>query len=299
MFKNIYPDFNRGSIKTENYFKDKKYSIPYMKINYYETGEVKDSLFFNLDGQLEGYCYYFLLDKGYSKKTHFKNGKKEGLQIVSFNDGKKIFQFYRGGELNGVEYVYNNNNKLLSEFLWIEGEAVMRKVLNDYIPGDTMFTVNENKDMIDSFAILEDTLTVAEYSIKVNQDKSMNDFETIGSLIIKNGKVDEQNPYNWYVCTNLKDTIQVGKRISVELNSYQNFYDDSMEVSIKIGDMNSNLEFKEQPEEFKLKKGNNSLVFALSNQNLGYNILTGKVIYKLNGKLLREVIFYDDYYVVE
>jgi hypothetical protein len=55
--------FKDGSVKTRKFFNSKNDTLPYLSVNFDKDHEVKDSLFFNKRGELNGKCFYNVKEK--------------------------------------------------------------------------------------------------------------------------------------------------------------------------------------------------------------------------------------------
>ncbi len=298
--------FKDGSIKTRSFFNSKNDTLPYLIVNFYECHDVKDSLYFNNKGELNGKCFYNLKKKKYWYTTHYINGIEEGERIIHFENGYKIYQWNKDGKLNCIQHTYKNNI-LASEFLLIEGETIARKIRTTQYPGDTIVTavLKDNGEISKSFKLLEDTVMVEEYSLRKNLIDTSNKYlirnpddkyVTIGSLVFRNGKLDKSSSDNWYVSTSIEDTVKIGQELNLELGSYQDL---GKEVSavVKIGKLNSNFELSEIYSELELESANFEMGIGVISDSIGYNLLTGIVYYKRNDKVIREALIFEDYYV--
>jgi hypothetical protein len=294
--KEFYPS---GKIKLEEFYYSKYDSIPYMAIGYYKSGEVKDSFYYNSEGKLSGYCYHFDKKENFTKYTTYKNGVRNGVLLVEFKDGRKMKEYFKENVLNGIQTSFDNAGNIESEYLWIEDVPVARRLHRRYLPGDTLTAiVNDHGKLSNFFEIVKDSITSIEYSIIKEVLNSKFEFETIGSLHLKDGKIDEYSKFNSYNYLQLNDTIKYGEALNVELATYLP-KDANMHLIVRLGEMDSEFNFKDTVREIQLTKGITSFSFQINNYQKGYNLLIGEVHYLIDTNEIGRTFIFEDFVVVD
>lgn len=116
--------FPTGKIQFIQYFSSKTDINPFMQIDYFENGVVSDTLLFDKNGLLDGKQYYNFPSKNYHRWSYYKNGVRVGLNLMDYNDGRRVIQHYKNNVLHGIEYQWNQEGLLNKNILWINGVAI-------------------------------------------------------------------------------------------------------------------------------------------------------------------------------
>jgi hypothetical protein len=289
--------YSSNKIKSIKYFYTKDDLNPYSIINYLESGEVKDSLFFDIEGKLHGTCYYNEKNEGYLKWTNYTKGRKDGFLRVEYNDGRKTIENFENDLLHGIVVNYDRLGKPISEYLYINDTVVARKLYKLYLPSDTAFGIMNNSQRDTVLSLVKDTITLIEYSIHFKDN-----YKTIGSLHLKNDKVDSLSNFNSYTYLYMPDTISLGNVLNVNFHAFLSFNKeakDSTYLVVKLGKMNSDFTFKDSIREIRTKKGVMDFDIEINKYQKGYNLLTGKVQYMLDDMVIGTSLLFEDFVVVD
>ncbi|WP_143525215.1 toxin-antitoxin system YwqK family antitoxin [Labilibacter marinus] len=291
--------YSSGELESIRYSHGNRDSVPYKIINYYKSGEVKDSLRFNSEGRLHGTCYNYIRKEQYQKWTNYSHGLLNGLLRVEYDDGRRLSQYFNNDKSNSIQANYDKMGKLYSEYLWLEDTVVARKLYREYKPGDTITTIRKDNGLKDTtIYIADNTFTTIEYAIA----KSKFYFETIGSLDFRNRNVDVHSLFNSYTYVTLEDTIYKGSSLNVNLKSYMPFSEKEKEeihLVVKLGEMYPNFTFKDTIREIRTEKGVVDFNFQIDKYRKGYNLITGDIHYMLDSIKLGTVLLFEDFVVVD
>lgn len=110
--------FKNGKIK----FKHVAYGDSLLIMNYFESGQIKDS-FWNVKEQVEGIVKVWYEDGKVEKYLNYKNGLKDGLCIWYFRNGQiDVKRYYRNDTMNGPSTEYFENSVIRLDVPFKNGE---------------------------------------------------------------------------------------------------------------------------------------------------------------------------------
>jgi hypothetical protein len=290
--------YDNGEVKEKAYLYSSKDTIPYKIIHYYEDGSVKDTLFYSSKGELNGICYYFDKKLEKTKNVYYI----EGVRIytaVYYSDGKRLNQHSKGEEIIGKQYIFNKQGNVLYEMFWINGKPVAEKDVVCFYPGDTLKNVLvDNKGQHTSINIEVDTTVTHVYSLLSERNDGKANKRTIGTLTFKEGLIDT-SMYHSYHHVLMKDTIKYGELLEISFKGYYGKFNSNVHLELLLGEMNSDLTFLDKIIRYKTNKGDLDIQFTLDKYKKGYNVLTGIVNLMRDTVLVRQALFFEDFYVVD
>ena len=300
---NIHIDkkfYENNQIESISFFKSMSDTVPFKSINYYQNGEVKDTLYYNNEGLIEGSVFSNFPADGYYVKYNYKNNLRHGKAEVIYHDGSgEAIVYYKNDSLNCIEYRYDSDNNITNKFLWIDDDCTFYVDIIRLEIGDTTLNILDTYDgRTETLNIIQDSLlTLYEF-----HNLSLNPPQCIGSLIYRNGIIDKNLSGNSYHEINiLSKTINYGEPLDVEIEGYFGGFrnrDDYFLVAT-IGELNSNLLFDKNSSSFEGKKGNPKLRFLITDYQKGYNLLLGYLDLRRekDSTLIKRTIIFDDFYV--
>lgn len=290
--------YESGELRSSAFYKTKNDTIPFKKINFYKTGEVEDTSYYNSAGELEGFLYYYNMDGKYIRWAQYSKGNRNGKTIIKKKDGSQIIQFYKNDTLNGIEYQCNNNGQLLREVLWINDQALALKEINRPNIGDSVVNyIRTSNGVQRKVEFIDDSLTIHTY-FKLQAEE----IKAIGSLLFRNDEIVEGQIFNSYHQVIIAEKIISGEPLEIRVDGYFGNFGSSMDVYMEVvigKELDQYFEPKNKVEVFRSEKGVLSLEFKINDYDIGYNLLLGKVNLKRDSTLLHECILFEDFEVVE
>ena len=180
--------YKDGKLKSSKYFHNDD-TLPYIKIDYYQSGEVKDSLKYDLLGRLSGVLYFNYLSDRYHKWTKYERGKANGPSFVFKSDGTKIIQHFIDGQVQGVETQFHSTG-LIRKVYWSRGKPLFYRDVVSLMPGDTVESVllTQEKKGLEKQILTKKKKS--EFVYRIEGDKSYSigslDMDTLGNVIKSN-----------------------------------------------------------------------------------------------------------------
>ena len=282
--------YESGQIKSIE-FASKVSSYPEKKINYYLTGEVKDTLRYDSLGNLTGRIYSFHKENDYYKWTEYLSGKANGKSTVFKADGSKIIQYFKDDKLYGIEE-QNYPNGFQRQVCWLNDKPLFYKEIKSVEIGDTLKTLTFTQDGINEIIQISDDKYILESVFKVEKDKSL----CIGSLQTNETGIIRNSLFNSYVKTSCKEQYNIGEPVKICLEGFfGNFKDIHIQVEVyELSDTlcstSNNAIYTSMTDELKV-------CFNVKNPILGYNLTIGKVQLFRDEDLLHETYFFKDFLV--
>ncbi len=280
------------------YYKTKADSIPYLIVEYYKDGIIKDSSYYNDRGKKNGYSYFCDIVKNYTRECNFKNGIKEGTLKAKFTNGYYVIAHYANGNWNGINYEFSNDNKILYKKLYLNNKLFYSERSYYLSKGDTIESKIITKDKISLInrIIDSDNVITKEYYGHLYSDTTF-----IGSLVYRNNELrDDYNENNYHEIF-AKDTILNGETLDVKVvGHFGNFEKRNTYIKVVIGSLKStsNLIFDDNTQEFGSKIGNHQVSFTIDDYHKGYNLILGKVLLMRDSTIINESIIFEDYTVL-
>lgn len=239
----------------------------YVKYIYYEDGvSVKEKFIYISQEELKknkNYQYVSFFENGNLRLyTEIKNGKKNGDFFFYYNNGNfRRTTNYINGMIHGVDRTYNEEERLLTEILYLNDQKIIWKnfAIFDTIPGYSIYEiVNDTAIEYGYYAFNEDN--------SINQD-------------------------SWYYYTEAKDTINFGKELDVKVGFYGGY---NAVGELQLGELNEKKEFKEIQEIQTFKIKDNVVEFKYKPKKRGNNLILGKIICTA-GEIENGVEYSDDF----
>ncbi len=295
--ENFYPN---GAVKLKSYYRSKKDSIPYLIVKYFEDGKTEDSTYYNDLGNKEGYSYSDVRDKEYRRELNYKNGIIDGVCKAFIYGGGCLIQHYKNGKWHGINYTYDEYNRLFKRSLYVNGKPLIMETTDFLKKGDTVEIERTTRTGISTFKQIVDCDSL---KLKQYYDISNEGFEFISSLSYKNYDTIENNTKdNAYAEMFCNDTIQNGDNLKVTIiGHYGNFEKTDTYLKVIVGNLipDSDLVFDKDAKVLNSKLNNHKVNLEINNYHKGYNLLLAKVMLMRDTSVIQESLIYDDYVVVD
>jgi len=151
--------------------------------SFYPDGELKEKKILNSKNDTLNYLsYHYYLEGGLSNVIKYVNGLREGKYTTYFKNGNiNTNSTYKGGKLNGIVHVFNDDGSNLRESYYVDGKQVIYSEF--YIANSGLFEKQVFNTVIDGVAY------------------------PIGQLVKRNNKV--QPDMSFYATISGSDTLTV------------------------------------------------------------------------------------------
>ncbi len=299
--KNVQEDFYpNGTVKLKSYYRSNMDSIPYLIVKYFEDGSTEDSTYYNDLGNIDGYSYSDIRDEEYSRELNYKNGIIDGVCKAFIYGGGCLIQHYKNGKWHGINYTYDEYNRLFKRSLYVDGKPLIMETTDFLKKGDTVEIERTTHSGIRTFNQIVDCDSL---KLKQYYDISNGGFEFISSLSYKNYDTIVNNTKdNAYAEMFCNDTIQNGDNLGVTITGhYGNFEKSDTYLKVIVGNLipDSDLVFDNDVKVFDSKLNNHKVNLEIKNYHKGYNLLLAKVMLMRDTSVIQESLIYDDYVVVD
>ncbi len=245
---------------------------PRVEYEYYDTGEIyREILYQNAIDTTSFTVSQYYKNGTLHAITSFLNGKRNGMYKSYYENGSfKESADFKNGKKQGIVRLFNIEGKLKEESLYITDKLIMVK------------RFFENPD-----------LNLLKMECYMNNDSILSQ---IGVIVYNSeiGCVKEKASFFYEVLG--QDTIEIGAKGDY-ITKFYNKRDDFL-FQLKIGEMNSNLEFSDSSEIQEFNTMDDSIKFYITPTSLGNNLLLG-MIYLEKDTIQLAFPFYKEFYVIE
>jgi len=270
----------------------KKYILIILTIIFYSCdNNISSDITQNNEDTLKNYIQKTLYPNGELKSTvEFINGKKNGNYIsYYYTDSIK-------NNLLGVhERAYYNEGTL---------NCLYKNYYKNGEPKEETLFLNDTGIVINKFVLDSKTNHTIKGTYLVNTKE--NGYLFLGSLVFDTLNQIVKNESSYFYC-NSPDTVNQNKEFCFVIKQYadiSNFISFKLYLgNIRLSD-SINIVLTDTQDVFDGKKENNfEIKGCIENNNIGYNLITGKLELKSydknNNIVLNEYPFFTDYYVIE
>lgn len=284
--------FNTGKLQSKSYYFAKNDTVPFKKIMYNQDGVVTDTLYYNNQGIIEGKIYTCSIKDKYEQWVNYKSGHRDGLSFLKYTTGIKIIRYWKNDSINGIQYTYDKQNRLVSRMLWINSKPLYENEFLYLHPGDTTLIQGVgNGKYFEKIQILKDS-TILEIFWKFDKEKI-----NLGSLQYNTHGRLLHSLSNSYARIELKDTVHLKESLEVSINGY--FGDlTKQEMNLDIYNINIDKNKTQKIYTFKGQPGDYSHKFKIDNLSCGYNVIVGDISLLYNGQVVHVINVFEDYYVL-
>lgn len=244
-----------------------------LRYEYYDDGAIKELKEYENPEDTSSYKLIQYYKNGHLKRIiHFSNGKPTGKYYTYYENGQlRNETTYNDGKLHGINRIYNNKGFQVRESLYIDDE---QKIFQEYLVN------SENQTKMQCYA--------------VNNGKAIE----IGQIIFDN----EGNillPQSFYYNIEGSDTITRGQNYHFEINALIGSCSDSCNIKLKLGELDSDFNFRNVNDILTSKSKNSSLQATLETPQLGYNLIMGMLYVRNKSESIANFVVYKEFYVKE
>lgn len=276
------------TLKEVTYYNSKQDSLPSKEIVYYSDGTVKDTLRYNLNGQLHGDVYMYVKEIDAHIFSHFIDGQKNGVSRIVEKE-RRIFQYVNSLQKSHLNYYYDTTGVLRRRVLFVEGNPLVE---------EEVFFVSEG-DSLENLLAFKD-------GYKISVERSQTSFILYNYLfyngeqkIVKMGSLSKEldgtvieSLTNSYHELNFNDSIKNGEMLCGGITGYFGNFREGVTLKVSFGDLDSELNLKDVYFSAFGEKGQSHINFCIDHYLTGHNMLTGKLeLFRDNKKLFESVIF--------
>lgn len=281
------------TLKEVKYYNSKQDSLPSKEIVYYSDGTVKDTLRYNLNGQLHGDVYMYVKEIDAHIFSHFVDGQKDGVASIIEKE-RRIIQYFNRKQNQYMSCYHDTTGILRRRVLFVEGNPLLE---------EERFFVSEGDSLKDFLAFKD--------GYKISVERSQTSFILYnylfyngGQKIVRMGSLSKEldgtvieSLTNSYHELNFNDSIKNGDMLSGRITGYFGNFREGVTLKVSFGDLDSELNLKDVYFSAFGEKGQSYIDFCIDHYLTGYNMLTGKLeLFRDNKKLFESIIF-DKFYV--
>lgn len=281
------------TLKDIKYYNSKKDSFPSKEIVYYSDGTVKDTLRYNLAGQLHGNIYMYLKDPDVSVFGYFVDGQKDGIASIVEKE-RRIIQYFNRKQNQYISCYHDTTGILRRRVLFFDRNPLVE---------EERFFVSEG-DSLKNFLFFKDGHDISVQRAQSSFVLYNYWFYGEGQEIVKMGSLSKEldgtvieSLTNSYHELNFNDSIKNGEMLCGRITGYFGNYREGVTLKVSFGDLDSELNLKDVYFSAFGEKGQSHINFCTDHYLTGYNILTGKLELFRDNKKLFETIIFDKFYV--